>query len=611
MGSSRVWLFGCLALLSPVLVAQNCADGDCDDDGINDALEAALAERFAPEWRFNRYHPGDGSSQNNNEKNYPISVEKWFEQEAADGEPPEVVFEFSVPQPVNPTTQIQPPALNFRETRTMQDIRELHEMTNPFNGEFVTSENLIDDEYHREISVYIDGFPRDLLGDPDGFPTYFHCYEKGDAVFISYMLFYAYNEKAMPFDLADHRGDWKGVFIKLHGIGAGPLDDPALASDASVGIDYIWYGGHGEKKFIEPTSPLYLSNGDHPRVFVSRGSHTCWPRPGEWHNYDVDNSEIYGSVGGALVALVSSFLNILAGGFLGIFGGYGVEDMIDDADDMFRGDGLVVESWLGGRQLINLGESTHNDTLSNGDPDPDIQGIPLTGWGDFIGKMGCDFMGGEADSPGPPYSKGEWRAGITSSNVYEWSQLVTLNPSYLEPFTPVNTAMSAGWHATSGSPQVIIWGGEKFDGEPWVISGPGVFPDISELVYTEVGGQPYYRGLSVLFAGRLRIKLYPGYNFEGSPVTVTRSKHKVSGVFHSMVIEDYVTGETCDMMVDAAATGPEDGSAINPFNTVQEAVNALQGNGYICIQAGSYPEALDFSGPMHLRAQGGVVHLGQ
>lgn len=592
----RLWsLLAALFLGLVGTFAQNCPNGDCDQDGISDALEAAIAQRFAPQWRFNRFQPGDGSEQNNNEKNYPISVEKWFDQEAADGDPPIVASYYTVQPPPDPITQLLPPPLHHVQEQVIHDIRELDAMVNPLNHEPLTSENLVVEADDVPFSMQIEGFPKDQLGDPDNFPTYYHCYERGGTVYISYMLFYAYDEKSMPGDLADHRTDWAGINIRLTGIGTPELLDPNAVSDAS--IVHVWYGGH-TKSYILPTNPEFHSIGDHPQVYVSRGSHTCWPRPGEWHDYDVENSEWGGVIVGALTYLTGL-------GFFGsIFGGWGVDDFADSADDMFRGDGLVVESWAASRDLVNLGESAHDDATA------DLEGIPLTGWGDFNGFMGPDFLYGFADSPGPPYSKGEWLGGM-GPNVLEWSALVDSNPGYLDDFEPVNTSSSAGWHATSGSPEAVIWSGEKFGGEPWVVSGPGVFPDISELVYNQNGGTQYYVGLSVLFAGRLRIKLYPGYNFEGSPVTITRSKHKVSGIFRSMVIEDYLTGETCDMTVNASASGPEDGSVINPYNTIQEAVDAVPNNGYICIHAGSYPEALNFNGPVHLRAQGGIVHLGQ
>lgn len=573
--------------------SQNCGGSDCDGDGINDALEQALAERFAPEWRFNRFQPGDGSNQNNNEKNFPISVEKWFEQQEATGDLPYIACSYSVPQPPDPITQAPRPPQQYYHEFPIDDIGDLSEMYNPLNEQTFSSCASTVVEHGVPFKMEIDAFPRDLLGDPDGFPTYFHCYKDGGQVRIAYLLFYAYDEKAMPLDFGDHRVDWAGINVGLSGLNLSQLND--INEAVSAEVSHVWYGGHGKKRFILPNNPNYFHSGTHPRVYVARGSHTSFPRPGEWHNFDVGATDDAPVIGAAITFITG----------LGLFGwlaGWGIDDYADSADDIFRGDGLIVESWSSERELVNLGESVHDNLPGN---------LPFNGWLEFCGAMGPDqAFFGSADSPRSAWDKGEWRASITAADTYEWDDLVDLNLDYEEDFEPVNTSAGQGWYATSGAPQAILWRGEKFAGEPWVVTGPGEFPDISELVFTESQFGLAYTGFSILFAGKLRIKLYPQVNFQGSPITITRSKHSVYGIHRSMRIES-IEGWTCNAVVDDDASGPEDGSPVNPFNTIQEALDVVEPNGTICIDGGNYSGPLNFNGPVKLRGQGGVVHIGQ
>src|SRR4051812_18266722 len=45
-----------------------------------------------------------------------------------------------------------------------------------------------------------------------------------------------------------------------------------------------------------------------------------------------------------------------------------------------------------------------------------------------------------------------------------------------------------------------------------------------------------------------------------------------------------------NLFVDGANAGAQDGSALRPFRTVQQAINAAKGNAVIAVAGGTYPE---------------------
>lgn len=71
-----------------------CLNCDCDGDGINDKLEQRLAEKFAPEWRFNKEIEGIDSRQNKTEKFYPSSIEHWFDEINKTQDKPPILFQY-------------------------------------------------------------------------------------------------------------------------------------------------------------------------------------------------------------------------------------------------------------------------------------------------------------------------------------------------------------------------------------------------------------------------------------------------------------------------------------------------------------------------------------
>lgn len=522
-----------LALVSQsVVVAQLCDPPDLDCDGIDDALEQALAEKFAPEWRFHSDQPNEDSQQDKNEIIYPSSVEQWLE---------DVVTETGV----HPHVELMLGGDVDSELDIM-DIDELDDLTLP----------LVDDYDAMRIGNY----PTQMNGDPDNFPTYYRCDKATDGrIKICYLLFYPYDDKRVEIpgigtdiDIADHRSDWSGINVKIGGI----ADYWSVNSVTGAWADTVWYGGHGNKRYILTSSQDYYHDAAHPRIYVSSGSHTCFPRPGEWHNFDV-------------------------GGFWGWLPG------VDNFDDMFAGDGLVVQSWSSTRELINLG-----------DKDTEIR--PLVGWLQYPGQWGPDGdPSDETSSPKGPTTKGEW-AGNTAT-AFEWEDLLDENDSYNEDFEETATPVSSGWFS-DGDPQVVLFNDNKWQGEPGAVLGPGEYPN----------GQAWAPIISMLRLGQAQVLLFEQPNFGGPSTLLTRSSPQLQiNVQSFIVLEPYGNGQDCDVVLDVDHVGIQNGSWTNPYTTVSDGVDAVPVGGTICIKSGTYPENLLIEKPLTMRTYFGSSLIGQ
>jgi hypothetical protein len=321
---------------------------DLDQDEINDRLEEALARRFAPEWRFHKTVPGDGSNQNHDEGFFPSSIE-WFHnyilQET--GQYPDLEH--------MPTGQ-KAPITDMSQLSTMEVPGTGRTADDPAWGSCSTKE------------IRMTNYPEKIPGDPTGFPTYYRCYKLPDGrVYIGYLLFYPYDYKGSylwGLEFGQHRGDWEGINVLVSGVA--DLDDPASAENAV--LERVKFSAHTTGYYILPNSPRFRSvNGTHPKVYIAWGAHACYPEPGEWHNYKVDFPL----------------------------------DIANVYDDFFHGNGLVVQSWQTGRELINLGEEE----------------LPAVGWLNYRGLWGPDDNG-QNSSPSGPLCKRVWTASL--NGILPW-----------------------------------------------------------------------------------------------------------------------------------------------------------------------------------------------
>ena len=318
---------------------------DADFDGISDQLEEELARRFAPEWRFHKEAPGDRSKQNKTEQFYPSSVEWWYNQV------------------VKLTGKL--PLLVYNGNSTLvQSLLRLDSML--VSGTTLSTSDTAWGRCNNK-TIRIE-YPKKIPGDPEGFPTYYRCYPLGNGwAGICYLLFHPYDYKGSYCGLSfgNHRGDWEGINVLVSGIS--DYSDSSAADNAF--IEQVKYSGHGPKKYISSNSPHFSSVlGTHSKVYLSFGSHTPYPEPGEWHNYIVSG-------------IVPNWY-----------------------DDFFHGNGLVVQSWVPERKLINMGETVQT----------------LVGWLNYKGLWGPDDNGGNSSSPGPP-CKSVWSHELTSEH-HTWEE---------------------------------------------------------------------------------------------------------------------------------------------------------------------------------------------
>lgn len=346
-----------LGLLPLILQGQ-----DTDQDGIADQLEANLAARFAPEWRFHK-STGTGSNQNEDEEHFPSSIE-WL-------------YNYIVQQ-----TGV-PPQLEYVPTGAKAPIANISNLSSIIvPGTGITAGDPSWGNCNNG-AIRITDYPEKIPGDPTGFPTYYHCYPLGGGkVSIGFLLFYPYDYKGsycvvpnplggclLSVERGQHRGDWEGINVVVSNIA--DLNNPASAQNAI--LEYVKFSGHGSSKYINSTSPRFRSvNTTHPKVYIAWGSHTTYPEPGNFTDYKLDL-------------------------------GWG---LINWYDDYFYGNGLTVQSWLPGRTLVNLGET----------------GSPKVGWLNFKGWWGPDDNGDNSSPPGPP-CKSPWTADI--AGYVTWEEALT------------------------------------------------------------------------------------------------------------------------------------------------------------------------------------------
>lgn len=195
---------------------------DADGDGVADAVEAAVALRHAPRYRFTARDPsGPDVPQNQDEAYFPISVTGFRAQLAA-----------GVYRLVGGPVRAEAP------------------------GRFGQSG--------------IDGFPSRLAGDPIGAaPVYTHVYplDAGQAV-VEYWVFYGYDRAdagvlGVSVSLGDHRGDWEHTAFRVQ------LEPPRLLEG--------FYYGHALALQV-PRDDLERVDGEHPVVYVSQGKHASYPQ---------------------------------------------------------------------------------------------------------------------------------------------------------------------------------------------------------------------------------------------------------------------------------------------------------------------------------------------
>jgi Vacuolar protein sorting-associated protein 62 len=202
------------------------AGHDADGDGLDDALEAALARRHAPRYLFAAYDPdGPDCPQNWEERAFPMSVARFL-------------------------AGLEAGVYQVHGRGAVRAQQPGH-----FGEERVT------------------GYSSGMSGDPPGqAPVYTHVYPgaPGEA-FVEYWVFYAHDfAEAEVLGLrtswGDHRGDWEHSAYRVS------LDPPRVLEG--------FYYGHA-KCLVVSRDDLELTldadGHEHPAVYVSQGKHASYP----------------------------------------------------------------------------------------------------------------------------------------------------------------------------------------------------------------------------------------------------------------------------------------------------------------------------------------------
>ncbi|MBV9291223.1 MAG: hypothetical protein JO222_02145 [Frankiales bacterium] len=432
---------------------------DSDYDGIDDALEMALAARYAPVILF---HPS--------EMNYPARVE-WFAEK--------VQMQFVLPdgttKPVDTSTGQPWPAgtdalsiLSGDRTHTgwstplgVTTNDPAPDINTPHDGAIFLSDIQGDDRLGQHDNT---SPPRP---EPETWTTYCHVYPTSDGgVTISYWHFFAYNEVThLGTSTGSHSSDWDAC-IHVH------LDSSlqpvgvtySRHSDDHPGTRKPWAGLTETILGTTVTSPITVvrdnaGNKTHPVVLLDAGRHASF-----WSPADCDAAPYHG-------------------------------DRVDTVDPAALSNGVVWETWPGGHitqkgqidhqlassqvevsseQLVNLGEYLPGPAMGNAPvgagvvlpsgsnewlryagywgelPHPNIGGAGVPGRGPafqgWTGSSYCAWYVNAASSPASVSSGAMWRTPPTIV-------VTTVDATHVRA-----TVVSSSTATAYGQPTLTAWG---------------------------------------------------------------------------------------------------------------------------------------------------------
>jgi hypothetical protein len=220
-------------LASALSASAICPDGpDSDGDGLSDACEESLAERFAPIV----YHSSD-------ESNFPTNVEAFLAETRLE------VHDDLCPEPGTTESRLHP------EQKDLLGRRYL-----ACDGETIESDGTRSLGKHR--TFFLADVPEGARGgspDPADWTTYFHAYPNDlGGVTVQYWRFYAYNDAAN-----DHGGDWEGLHVVL--------DRQEGREGRQLAVRSIRLLTHDT--LAQPPLGKFQFEGSHVRVFSEGGGH--------------------------------------------------------------------------------------------------------------------------------------------------------------------------------------------------------------------------------------------------------------------------------------------------------------------------------------------------
>jgi hypothetical protein len=240
---------GCMATSDSGSTISNGADGrpmagasvpgrpdtDRDADGLDDALEDALAERFAPIV----YH-------GENETTFPVSVDWWL---------------------ARTHLSLTDPAAGRSRMRRVLDGPLRQDMLIDVVAREGTSGRVLSSSATRSRvkreSFLLENVPEDSrsgLADPDAWITYVHSYPNTHGgITLQYWRAYVWNDARIAVFDVGHGGDWEGVAVHLN---------------SSLMPEYVAYLQHSG--IVHETGRVQWE-GTHPVVFSEEGGHSSYP----------------------------------------------------------------------------------------------------------------------------------------------------------------------------------------------------------------------------------------------------------------------------------------------------------------------------------------------
>jgi hypothetical protein len=192
---------------------------DADRDGLADAVEQELAEKYAPIIYHER-----------NERNFPTNVGDFFQKTSLyffDNGCPADANSKAAPGCAKPPSNLSGMSCLVENRPDLQSKESYRwRQYDPCGQKTYYADTCFDRD--KELTFYLsDVAAKDRKGDPDTavWITYYHAYINDRCAFtegvercgvtVQYWRFYAYNTGPIPGGLGSHGGDWEGVHIVL------------------------------------------------------------------------------------------------------------------------------------------------------------------------------------------------------------------------------------------------------------------------------------------------------------------------------------------------------------------------------------------------------------
>jgi len=225
-----------------------------DNDGIDDGIEAELADRFAPLLYMPNLITRAEAEYTWGDWTWPANVE-WYLANTQmrfhhDNCPDHQILNLGTINTSNLITQVHQRATSW--------LGCSHSGTTYGSGAASGYDNAYNGENHFFLQAVYDDVTHPGVRDPAGWKVYTHVYRNTiGGISIQYWFFYAYNDFIGS---ANHESDWEHITVQL---------------DAGQQPVSLIYAAHHTAAILQPDSVTWY-NGTHPQVWVADGSHASY-----------------------------------------------------------------------------------------------------------------------------------------------------------------------------------------------------------------------------------------------------------------------------------------------------------------------------------------------